>query len=252
MPETKTKLPAKPRYTVIDCLRGLAVVCMVAYHLMWDLAYIYGVDMPWFDSEAMHIFQRSIRWAFILLSGFCFPLGRRQWKRGLLILGCSLVITLVSLVAIPDSPIHFGVLTLLGSSMLLTIPVHKLTKKWDPYLVLTIAAALFGLTCRLSQGYVLHQPMPRAVYANYFTAYFGLPPYGFYSSDYVPLLPWFFAYLMGYGIYRIFEKHNWLRVFSLFRIPPFEWIGRHALIIYMAHQPLVYGLLWVVFAVLLR
>lgn len=242
---TLTKI--KTRYTLLDAIRGLAVICMVAYHLMWDLCYIYGVNMPWFSGDAMRIFQRAIRWTFILLSGFCFPLGSRQWKRGLVILGCSVVITLGSLIAVPETPIFFGVLTLLGSSMLLTVPVHKLTNKWNPYIVLTVAVLLFALTCRLPDGYVLHYAVPRECYANYFTAFLGMPQRGFYSSDYVPLIPWFFAYLMGYGLYGVFAKYNWLKIFKAFRIPPLEFVGRHALLIYMLHQPLVYGLLWVIF-----
>lgn len=244
---TQTQIAIKPRYTVIDCLRGLAVVCMVVYHMMWDMAYIYGVHMPWFESDAMGIFQRAIRWTFILLSGFCFPMGRRQWKRGLVILGCSMVISLVSFVAVPDSPIHFGVLTLLGSAMLMTAVVHKWFSKWNPYLMLLFALVLFGLTNGLPNGYVLFWQVPRQMYANYATAYLGMPQPGFFSSDYVPLLPWLFAYWMGYGIYGIFAKYNWLRVLSAFRIPPLEWIGRHALIIYMLHQPFVYGILAVIF-----
>ena len=243
MPTTQTKT----RYTLIDCLRGLSVICMVAYHLMWDLAYIHNLSMPWFYSTAMTVFQRSIRWSFILLSGFCFPLGRRPWKRGMILLGCSAVITLVSLVAIPDSPIHFGVLTLLGVAMLITIPIHKLTRKWNSWLRLGISLGLFMLTCRLTEGYVLGYTVPRWLYANYATALVGFPFGGFYSSDYVPLLPWIFAYWMGCSIYGIMEKHRWLPLLCRVRCKPLEWIGRHALPIYMAHQPVVYGILWIIF-----
>ena len=170
-------------------------------------------------------------------------MGRHPVKRGVVLLGCSAVITLVSLVAIPDSPIHFGVLTLLGAAMLITVPVHKLTHKCNPWLCLGISIGFFALTYGLPQGHLLGYAMPRWLYANYFTALLGMPFGGFYSSDYVPLLPWVFAYWMGCSFYGIMKKHCWLPVLGKVRFAPLEWVGRHALPIYMIHQPAIYGIL---------
>ena len=52
---------------------------------------------------------------------------------------------------------------------------------------------------------------------------------------------------MGYFAYSIFKKHNWLKVLRCVRFKPLEWVGRNALLIYMLHQPVVYGVLYLIF-----
>ena len=74
----------KTRYRTIDMLRGLAIVFMVAYHITWDLVHIHGVAWPWFTGPGGWVVQRSIRWMFVLISGFCFLMGKQPVKRGLI------------------------------------------------------------------------------------------------------------------------------------------------------------------------
>ena len=240
-------MQTKTRYRLIDCLRALAVIAMIAYHALWDVVFIYEVNVPWYETNARHIIQLSIRWSFLLLSGFCFSMGRRPLKRGLVVLGCSVIVTLVSLVAVPETPIFFGVLTFLGAAMLLTIPAHKLLKKCNAYLGIAICVALFLATEDLQIRKVLGYDMPQWLYANDLTAFLGMPAESFDSSDYVPLIPWIFAYWIGYFLYRIFENNHWLDALGKVGCKPLEFIGRHSLVIYMAHQPVVYGLLAVIF-----
>lgn len=233
----------KTRYTLIDILRAVLVIAMIAYHALWDLVFIYEVNVPWYESEARQVIQKLIRWSFLVLSGFCFSMGRRHVKRGLVLLGCSLVVTLVSMVAVPETPIHFGVLTLLGCATLLTIPLNKPMKKCNPYIGMVLCILLFVATEDLQLGRVLNYKLPDWLYANDLTALLGMPTVEFQSSDYVPLIPWLFAYWIGYFAYGIFAKNNWLNVLGTVRCKPLEWIGRHSLIIYMAHQPAVYAIL---------
>ena len=71
------------RYQVLDAIRGCALVSMILYHAAWDLVNMFGVDWPWYRGFAAHVWQQSICWTFILLSGYCWALGRRQLRRGL-------------------------------------------------------------------------------------------------------------------------------------------------------------------------
>ena len=247
------KAALNKRYTVIDIWRGLAVLAMILYHTLWDLVYVYGVEVGnWGDRPVGRvIFQACIRWSFLLLSGFCFQMGRHQLKRGLTILGGGVIITLVTMVVMGDYAIHFGVLTFIGCAMVLMIPLHKLFKHVPGWLGFALSLVLFLMTEHLSVGYLgmdwCKYYLPFAWYANYFTAWVGLPSISFYSSDYVPMIPWLFVYFMGYFAYSSFKKWNWLKILSCVRCKPLEWVGRNALIIYMLHQPIVYGALYLIF-----
>ena len=68
----------RKRYNLLDGIRGLAILNMVAYHAIWDLVYSYGVKWDWYQSEGAYVWQQGICWTFILVSGFCYPFGRRK------------------------------------------------------------------------------------------------------------------------------------------------------------------------------
>lgn len=117
------------RLYVLDSLRGLAVIAMILYHTLWDLVFMFDVSIPWFRSDTAHVFQLSIRWAFILISGFSWHLGSKKLKRALVVLGASAVISAVTFIFTYEARILFGVLSLLGASMLVAIPLDKLFAK---------------------------------------------------------------------------------------------------------------------------
>ena len=73
---------ASKRYYVLDGIRGLALINMIAYHACWDLVYMFGMDWKWYKSEAAYVWQQGICWTFIFLSGFCWSMGRHHIKRG--------------------------------------------------------------------------------------------------------------------------------------------------------------------------
>ncbi len=245
----------KTRYTVLDILRALAIIAMVVYHTLWDIVYMFGVDIPWYKSDAGFIFQQSICWSFILFSGFCFSLGKRKLKRAVTVLVCSLVITAVTAMVMPENIILHGVLSLIGTAMLVTIPLEKIFKRIPSLIGLIINAVLFALTYNVSNGslgfgdFVIAK-LPEFLYANSITAFFGFPHGGFSSSDYFPLLPWLFLFWCGYFLYRIAERKDLLKYLSSVSCRPLEFIGRHSLEIYMAHQPIIYGILFVVFKII--
>lgn len=133
--------------------------------------------------------------------------------------------------------------------------MDPLFRKLSPYIGLFAGIALFLFTAKVGQGRLgfgnwLVIDLPDGLYANNITAYFGFLPRGFSSSDYVPLLPWLFSYWVGYFTYRVFEKQQWLKYLSDLSFKPLKWVGRHSLIIYLLHQPIAYGFLFVLFKIL--
>ena len=80
--------------------------------------------------------------------------------------------------------------------------------------------------------------LPRALYANLFTAALGFPPAGFYSSDYFPLLPWVFLFWAGYFAWYWVRRLPGLTL----RLPLLSRLGRLCLPVYVLHQPVCYAL----------
>lgn len=238
--------PNKTRYALPDTLRGLTLLSMIAYHGCWDMVYILGADWPWYQSSGAYLWQQSICWTFILLSGFSFSLGRRHWRRGRLVFGCGAVVTAVTLVVMPGQEIWFGVLTLLGSCMLLGALLERPLGRVPAGAGLVLSAALFVLTRSVNRGYLGFEglrlaALPGELYRNMATAYLGFPFPGFRSTDYFSLVPWLFLFLTGYFLFRLTGKHL-AAAPDLGRCAPLEALGRRSLLVYMLHQPVLYGL----------
>ena len=245
----------RKRYVLPDIFRGVILLSMLVYHTVWDMVYIFGNDWDWFKGNGAYIWQQSICWCFILLSGFCWSLGRKKWKRGLIVFSAGVVISLVTLIFMPENRVLFGVLTLLGSSMLIMIPLEKVLRKVNPYIGLLGALFLFLYTKNISYGTIGWKDfgyvrLPKTWYSNLFSAYWGLPAGSFYSTDYFGIFPWLFLFVAGYFIYRIFQKNQWMNVLKVRNVKPLEVLGKNSLLVYMVHQPLVYGVLMVVYGVM--
>lgn len=239
------------RYRLLDNLRGITLLSMIAYHALWDLVYIYDRKVEWYSSAIGHLWQQSICWTFILLSGFCWCLGKKKIKRGLTVFGGGLVITAVTLLVIPENRVVFGVLTLLGSCMLIQIVLEPLWKRCNSLVGMLLAFFLFLLLKNINGGYLgiatwKILELPKSMYANLFTTFWGFPARDFFSTDYFSLLPWYFLFLTGYFLYHFLLEKNMLQKMPDIHIPPLEWIGRNSLLIYLLHQPLVYGILMLV------
>lgn len=120
------------RYALLDELRGLDLISMMCYHGLWDVVFLFGVQLPWYTGMPGHLWQQSICWVFILLSGFCLPMGHHPYKRGALVFGAGALVTAVTVFFMPEDVVLFGVLTLLGSAMGITALLEKALRKIPP------------------------------------------------------------------------------------------------------------------------
>ena len=239
------------RYALLDELRGLDLISMMLYHNMWDAVYLFGVSIPWYAEQPGHLWQQSICWVFILLSGFCLPLGHHPIKRGATVFGAGALVTAVTLLFMPEDVVWFGVLTLLGSAMVLTGLLEKGLEKIPPAVGLVVSFLLFVLTYHTMDGYwsfgPLHWALPRGLYVNYFTAYLGFFPFGFFSTDYFPLLPWLFLFWTGFYLHHLIGRER-MEPLRRSLCPPLGWLGRRSLVLYLLHQPVILGVMTLVFA----
>lgn len=232
----------RPHYGLLDTVRGVCILSMVAYHGMYDLVDIFGLPSAWYTGLPGYIWQQSICWTFILLSGMCWQLSRRHVKRGLLLVGCGAAITLITWLVMPSQRILYGVLNLLGLSALLLIPLDKVFRKIPAWAGLLGALLLFALTKNVARGSLGFEGLvlcrlPRWLYATDLLAVVGFPSPSFWSTDYFPLLPWFFLFCAGYFLWSLLDKSPRAKALLRPGLRPLSFLGRHSLVIYLIHQP---------------
>ena len=249
------------RNGLIDFIRGLNLISMILFHGMWDVVYIFGIDIPWFRTWIRDVWQIIIAGTFVILSGYCFSLSHKKLKHGIKVSLSGIIITIVTCVLMPENRIIFGVLTMLGACMLIFIPLENILKKANPYVSVIVAFLLFVLTYNIDDGYIgigRWIELPKVMYSNYVTTFIGLPFDEFYSTDYFGIIPWIFLYGCGFFLYKAVSNEmakndvEGKETSKLFRkvkniyVKQINFIGKYSLIVYMMHQPVVYGVLWVV------
>ncbi len=257
------------RCRALDWIRGITLVSMILYHGAWDLVYLFGANWDWYRSKGAYVWQQSICWTFILLSGFCWALGGpdrdggpsgpfwrsaagRKLRRGLTVFAGGALITAATVWLMPQNRVVFGVLTLLGSCMILLLPLRGAICRIPPAAGMAASAVLFVLTRDVNRGFWGFEgwnltALPESWYKNLFTTWLGFPEPGFFSTDYFSLIPWLFLFLTGVFFSLWMQKKGMPRCLFTVRIPALEWVGRHSLELYMVHQPVLYALLWAVF-----
>ncbi|HWP50139.1 MAG TPA: heparan-alpha-glucosaminide N-acetyltransferase domain-containing protein [Clostridia bacterium] len=232
------------RYALLDALRGFSILSMICYHTTYDLVAIYGLALPWYFDTPGYLWQQSICWSFILLSGVSWHFGHNPLKKGLVVSACGLIISLITAIFMPSQLIVMGVLSFLGAAALLMIPVSHLLRDVDPRLAATVSAVLFFVTRNTGHGSLGFEGLnlmglPDYLYIIPGGFILGFPSAGFSSSDYFPIVPWFFLFAFGDFLWCCIETNSHVRLALRFDLPPLSILGRGSLIIYLLHQPLI-------------
>lgn len=224
--------PADGRIQSIDALRGLAVILMVIHHFLFDLVEFLNAPAWLFDNPVFNILHYIFAGVFIGLSGLSSRFSRSNVKRGIKVAVIALIITLVTWLM--GMEILFGVLHLLAFCMIF----YGLTRKfWDR--IPEIAAPFIYAALTVVSAVILNLINPVSVKWLWpFGAYYN----GFYSSDYFPILPWVFVFLFGTWLGRLVRERRLPEIIYTFNPPFFPTVGRLSLIIYVFHQPVLYGI----------
>lgn len=247
----------KRRIELLDELRGFAILAMIVHHFFLDLGFVLGLEVGYRIFNKLCVLQ-PLFWAiFIIISGICSRLSRNTIKRGAIVLGAGLVVTLVTAVIMPKlgitgAEIYFGILSCLGSCMIITGLLMPLIKKIKPLYGMLVCAVLFALTYSIGNHSLLFGliPLPEALYQTNWLMPLGFYTKDFVSADYFALFPWLFMFLFGafFGQYAAdgafpawtYRKH----------VRPFAFVGRNSLWFYLAHQPVIYALLYAFIGIL--
>lgn len=231
------------RYDLIDTVRGIAIISMVIFHFCYDVFMVYGRDPSWYSQPAVHIWQQSICWTFILVSGFVWSWGRSgNLKRGIMLNVWGLVISGVTVLAMPAEAVWFGILNCIGCAVLLMIPMEPVLRRIPAAIGLVAAFALFVMFKDVQLGYlgvpgVFRLDLPDWLYDCRALTPFGFPFPGFRSSDYFPILPWLFLYICGYFLNRLVMAIRPLQSVARHGLAPLSTVGRYSIWIYLIHQP---------------
>jgi uncharacterized membrane protein len=233
------------RFWEVDFARGVAIIMVVVYHLVFDLDNFAGYPVA-STSGFWGVFADVSAFAFVFLAGVSLQISHarasgasthlfgKYLKRGLRILGWGMLITLVFW-ALDFGYVVFGILHLIGLSIILAHPFMKLRFLNILFGLLFIAAGI----CMQTQGFV------ESGVSGVLLAPLGVIPEGLYMPDYRPLLPWFGVVLLGlyFGktVYadRKREPSAGPRLAAVV-----EFLGRHTLFIYLVHQPILIATLW--------
>lgn len=233
----------RARLVGLDELRGIAMILVVVYHLLWALSMNGYIGNP--DAVVGHLLiGRTGAFMFILISGACCGFTKKPFIRAFKILGCALLVWAAIEITKISEPINFGVLHMLGCCSLIFALGRKLFEKINPIAGAAVCGLLFAALYRLPRGYILWFDAPRALYSTKWLFWLGLPHASYTASDYFPLIPWVFLFFFGWFVWRIFKSPP--RFLEKSRCRPLAFVGRHTLIIYLVHQPIFFGIIMLV------
>ena len=237
------------RYYLLDSIRGICILGMIVYHTLFDIVAFFGVPVTEELMTAVDVIRDFGASCFICLAGICIHFGKKPVRRFLLISAAALIVSIATFITVPDMPVIFGILTFMAAASLIIMPVKKYLDRLPAVPFAAISFLLFFVTFEVRNHYagwyfIRLFDFPEALYRNYFTASLGFPFYGFATSDYYPLLPWFFCFLAGAFAGR-WTAPKWMR---RSRFPWLSFLGKHSLLIYVFHQPVLYllttGIKW--------
>ncbi len=224
----------------IDFLRGLAIVLMVGYHLLYDLGDFVGLEKflgftTDLTTPAWQVAQHFFAGLFVILSGVSSNFSHNNYRRSLKYLAVAMVITVATYFFDPESAILFGIIHCLGVSAL----VYGLFfTKSGAMTCLVTGIIIAGLSLLLPQAHrILH------IDSNWLLP-LGLHRPDFASFDYFPLIPWLGIFLVGAGLGRLTYASRKSLFSRELRPTFFNWCGRHSLWIYLLHQPVILAILY--------
>jgi uncharacterized membrane protein len=222
----------------LDAFRGYSVVIMVLYHLAWDLR-TFGVErFEWLRQTPWPPWQVAAAFVgahFVFVAGLSWSIRRalpfREYARpGLRVAAGAALITAITWALTPTQVVHFGVLHCLAVTMLFAHPLMRLSPA---------AAAALGIATLAVGAYTLSVNVEGVAWV-----WLGFYPPDYPTADIFPLFPWAGVAFIGTAAGR------WLRLEQAPRfLPPrlavsgaaraLGFLGRHSLLIYLVHIPLL-------------
>jgi uncharacterized membrane protein len=221
------------RYWEIDFFRGIAVIMMIIFHLLFYINYFEFIQLNLY-SGFIGKFQMIIPLIFLTVSGISSSIQkiknkRRILFRGLKLMSLALLITLITFLLFPNDFVFFGIIHLIASCIIIFYFIKN-----DSF------ALILGLIILISSYIVNHYVV------NFkYLSILGFKYVNLNTFDYYPLIPWFGIFLIGTYIGSKFYLNKKAKKIGNKLINYVCFIGKHSLKIYFIHIILLFGSFWI-------
>lgn len=244
----------------LDVIRGFSIFMMMLMHFAYDIRYIFGLDaFAFLEGTTFWVVVHPLFLVFFVgVSGICCTFSRSNFKRGIKLTVIALLETLITAVATYyfgfDCLIIFNVLHLLALGILVYAAISFCERvfKWNPKTV-NVWMAVIGLWIIVIGGEIeQYDGIIKGMW---------LSPLGIFGSepvpvaDYLAIFPWLGVFLIGAIIGRVCYSDKTTLIpntpkFVRKLMIPFEFLGKHSLIVYIVHQPIVLGLTYLILKII--
>jgi len=220
------------RILALDLARSLALLCMAIFHFTFDLE-MFGY-LPWGTTQQgfWYYFPRMIAGSFLFLAGVSLVLAQGRgvrWgafaKRFVMVAGAAALVTVGTYYYNRSGFVLFGILHCIALCSVIGLAFLRVPRM----VTIAVAVACFALPW-------VYQD---AAFNARWLLWLGLSTEKPFMMDYVPILPWVAPFLAGIAV-----RVPWPRVVASRSLRILAFPGRHSLIVYLIHQPVLIGLIW--------
>jgi uncharacterized membrane protein len=233
------------RYPVIDAIRGTALVWMMIFHANYMLEEVFWVMNFHFSTQFWFLLWRGVAMIFIIVAGISFSLSIKNktsiqilagsFRRFLILAWLAGTISIVTYSFFYEQRISFGILHFFAFASICSLLFLKLEKLSIILWVGIIFLGKYLATLITDVTYLFPLWITASTY---------------FSADYYPLFPWFGYYLIGYGMAYYLAKYGVFDRFfssSISGTKILEFLGRHSLVVYSIHVPILYSVLFLIY-----
>ncbi len=244
-------MSSSTRIRLLDYSRATAVLAMIFYHFVYDLGDFGYVNMITVITGSWKLFAQAIGCSFLFISGISFWIMARDginWfgylKRLIILTSAALLVSIATFVQFGDGFVFFGILHLLASCSILAAFIYRL-----PAILLLSLALILVIT---PDYYFSSSYYDEATFSSRYLAWTGLFNGSTGSVDFYAFMPWSAAFVLGLSVSKLFlpgtNRQNISPLsFREAKLSKFKstflWVGRNSLLVYLIHQPILYGAL---------
>lgn len=259
------------RVLEIDLIRGIAIIFMIFDHFMYDSVFLmrnifieYGGNnwtktleifaYDYWTWDVRIIVRQFIVFLFLALTGICCSFSKNNLKRGLMLLGISLLLTLGTYIAgliINDVniTIMFGVLHCIALALIIISILELFIKKfkYDKYIYLVIGIIMMSFGIYFYYNYIFVFYEGENLFLLFIHILIGDKLAG---SDCFPFLLYGGEIFIGVFLGKLLYKEKKSLFNFNYQNNVITFIGRHSLIFYFAHQIIITGLFIIILLIM--
>ncbi len=216
----------KKRFALLDQTRGFAIILMAIFHFSYDLTNFGFINIDFYKDPVWLIFPRIIVFLFLFCVGLSLPLShlpKIKWNKFFVrffkIVIAAIAISVFTYIAFPKQWVYFGTLHCIATCSLLALPFLNFPK----------ISLLLGIA------------LPVMAFLDINIPWINL---GHKSMDYIPVFPWLGVVLIGIFAHSV--RFHQLPIPNYIGNRQLQFLGRHSLIIYLIHQPLLFVIVYLI------